>query len=75
MKITMQEFEEFEKELLLQRIANPYYRLGQAVINHFTQISRAIENDGDIGYMQWQELWECNDRKRVLEIIDWYVIK
>lgn len=71
----MQEFEKFEQEFLFDLIKNPYYRLGQAVINNFSQISRAIENDGDIGYMRWQELWECNDRKRVLAIIDWYIIK
>lgn len=75
MKITMQEFEEFEKEFLFQQIANPSYRLGQAFINAFSKISNNIESDGDIGYMRWQELWECNNRKRVLELIDWYVIK
>jgi len=75
MKITMQEFEEFEKEFLFQQIANPSYRLGQAFINTFPKISLSMQCDGDIGYARWHDLWGCNDRKRVLEIIDWYVIK
>jgi hypothetical protein len=75
MKITMQEFEKFEQEFIFDLIKNPHYRLGQAVINTYPKISRSMEDDGDLGYMQWQELWECKDRKRVLEIIDWYIIK
>jgi hypothetical protein len=75
MKITMKEFELFEKEFLFQQIANPSYRLGQAFINTYPKISRSMEDDGDLGYMQWQKLWDCNDRKRVLELINWYIIK
>jgi hypothetical protein len=75
MKITIEEFEQFEKEFLFQQIANPLYRLGQAFINTFPKISLSMQCDGDIGYASWHDLWGCNDRKRVLEIIDWYVIE
>lgn len=75
MKITIEEFELFEKEFLFQQIANPYYRLGQAFINTYPEISRSMENDGDLGYMRWQELWECNNRTKVLKLIEWYIEK
>jgi hypothetical protein len=75
MKITLAEFELFEKEFIMDVLKTPSYRLGQAFIDKFPSISRSMENDGDIGYMRWQELWECNDRNRVLAIIDWYIEK
>jgi hypothetical protein len=75
MKITIEEFDLFEKEFLFQQIANPSYRLGQAFINTYPKISRSMESDGDLGYMRWHDLWECNDRTKVLKLIDWYIEK
>jgi hypothetical protein len=74
-KITMAEFEEFEKQFLFEKIKNPDYRLGQAFSNTFGEIANSMENDGDLGYAQANELWNCDDRTRVLEILDWYVIR
>ena len=75
MKITIQEFEEFEKEFLFQKIANPYYRLGQAFINTFPKISLDMEGGGDLGYQTWHDLWACDDREGVLKLVDWYIIR
>lgn len=75
MKITMQEFELFEKEFIMDVLKTPSYRLGQAFINKFPNISRSMENDGDRGYLQWQKLWDCNNRAEVLKILDWYIEK
>lgn len=75
MKITMKEFEEFEKQFLFDKINNPYYRLGQAFLNKFPKIDRLMERDGDLGAQQARRLWECDNRKQVLELIDWYIDK
>ena len=75
MKITMQEFEEFEKQFLFEQIKNPYYRLGQAFSNTFTELANSMEQDGDNGYNAAVRLWNTNSREEVLEIIDWYLIK
>ena len=75
MKITMQEFEEFEKEFLFEKIKNPWYRIGQAFYNSFPKIAVSMEEDGDIGYNQANRLWNSNRREEVLELIDWYIIK
>jgi len=71
----MQEFEEFEKQFMFEILKNPDYRLGQAFSNTFPEIVNALSSDGDIGYRQQQWLWEARSRDRVLELIDWYIIK
>jgi len=75
MKITIKEFEEFEKQFLFEKIKNPYYRLGQAFLNKFPEIDRLMEDDGDLGAQQARQVWECDNRKQVLELIDWYINK
>ncbi len=74
MKITMQEFETFEKQFVFEVLGNPDYRIGQAFTNTFPEIVEALSS-GDIGYRQQLWLWETRSRDRVLELIDWYIIK
>ena len=50
MKITMQEFEVFEKKFVFEVLKNPDYRLGQAFYNTFPEIAVSMEEDGDLGY-------------------------
>ena len=75
MKITMQEFEEFEKRYMFEVLKNPDYRIGQAFYNTFPEIALSMEEDGDIGYSQASRLWNCKNLSEVLELIDWYLIK
>jgi len=75
MKITMQEFEAFEKKFVFEVLGNPDYRLGQAFYNTFPEIALSMEDDGDIGYAQANRLWNTKDRDEVLKLIDWYLIK
>ena len=74
MKITMQEFEAFEKQFVFEVLGNPDYRLGQAFSNIFPEIVEALSS-GDIGYRQQLWLWEARSRDEVLKLIDWYIIK
>ena len=75
MKITMQEFEEFEKQFVFEVLGNPDYRIGQAFYNTFPEIALSMEEDGDIGYSQASRLWNSKNLGEVLELIDWYLIK
>lgn len=75
MKITMQEFEEFEKKFVFEVLGNPDYRIGQAFYNSFPEIALSMEDGGDIGYSQSSRLWNSKSRSEVLELIDWYLIK
>ena len=71
----MKQFEEFEREFLFEQIKNPWYRLGQAFYNTFTEISNAMEADGDQGFAIANRLWNSNNREEVLKLIDWYIIR
>ena len=75
MKISMQEFEEFEKKFVFEVLGNPDYRIGQAFYNSFPEIALSMEDDGDIGYSQASRLWNSKNFREVLELIDWYLIK
>ena len=72
MKLTMQEFEAFEKQFVFEVLGNPDYRLGQAFSNTFPEIVRDLES-GDIGYRLGIRLWEARSRDRVLELIEGYI--
>jgi hypothetical protein len=75
MKITMQEFEAFEKKFVFEVLGNPDYRLGQAFSNTFPDIANSMERDGDLGYRAGVRLWNSTSRTEVLEIIDWCIEK
>ena len=75
MKITMQEFEAFEKQFVFEVLGNPDYRLGQAFSNTFPDIANSMERDGDLGYRAGVRLWNSTSRTEVLEIIDWSIEK
>ena len=75
MKITMQEFEEFEKQYMFEVLKNPDYRIGQAFYNTFPEIALSMEDDGDIGYSEASRLWNSKNLGEVLKLIDWYIIK
>ena len=75
MKITMKQFEAFEKEFLFEVLKNPWYRIGQAFSNTFPDIANSMERDGDLGYRASVRLWDSTSRTEVLEIIDWCIEK
>ena len=72
MKITMEQFEAFEKQFVFEVLGNPDYRLGQAFSNTFPEIVRDLES-GDIGYRLGIRLWEARSRDRVLDLIEGYI--
>ena len=69
----MQEFEEFEKRYVFEVLKNPDYRLGQAFINDYRDISHSMISDGDDGVFKNNRLWGSRDREEVLKIIERYI--
>jgi hypothetical protein len=69
MKITKQQFNEFEKQFLIDKLATPTYRFGQAFCNSFPQSYFYIEK---IKEQDCDRLWNTLSRQEVLEIIDHY---
>ena len=55
MKITTAEYAKFLEHLVWQRLQSPDYRLGQAFLNYFPQISKEL-----IASEQWGALYEYN---------------
>ena len=72
MKITMQEFEEFEKRYMFEVLKNPDYRLGQAFINDYRDISHSMMGEYH-GVFDNNRLWGSRDREEVLKIIERYI--
>lgn len=72
-KVTQVEIAEFERDLLFKQIANPHYRYGQAFLNYFSWVFTSMDEDGDLGHQQASRVWECNDRGRVLAMVDFYI--
>jgi hypothetical protein len=68
----MQEFEAFEKRYVFEVLKNPDYRLGQAFINDYRDISNSMIGDKD-GIFENNRLWLSRDREEVLKIIERYV--
>jgi len=68
MKISQAQYQEFLKHLAWQRLKTPDYRFGQAFLNYFPEISRAIressENGSQAEYVLFNEEWEPTARMR-----------
>ena len=67
-KITKEQYEEFLKHLVWERLKAPDYRLGQAFLNYFPEIRKIMRNDGDLGSQGEQHLfyeeWEPTARMK-----------
>lgn len=73
MKITREEYAKFLEHFAWQRLQSPDYRLGQAFLNYFPHVSKALIEDE-----QWGTLYEYNifneiNDLRAQEFIDKWV--
>ena len=50
-KITKEQYTAFQQYYMLEFIRNSDYRLGQAFLNFFPEISKIMREDGDLGTM------------------------
>mgnify|MGYP003341280584 CR=1 FL=1 len=70
MKITQEQYQEFLKHLAWQRLQSPDYRLGQAFLNYFPEISSLMRHDGDLGALDELKLFNEKDNSKVWPIIN-----
>ena len=69
--VTQLEFEEFERNYIMQLLKNPYYRYGQAFINQFVDEFHMTYNKKPNGYSV-HDLWEERDSHKARQIVlDW----
>ena len=67
--ISKERYKEFEQHWIMQFIRNPDYRLGQAFLNYFPEISKIYLNSGDHGANEEYRLWNTKDSKEANTII------
>jgi hypothetical protein len=73
MKITQEEYNKFLEHLAWQRLQSPDYRLGQAFLNYFPRISKALIEGEHWGTLYEYNLFnEINDLK-AQKIIDFWI--
>jgi len=72
-KITRKEYEQFEKHYMLEFIRNPDYRLGQAFLNYFPEISRIMRTTEDITTIAEFKLYNEKNPKLAQEQINRWI--
>lgn len=67
--ISKAQYKEFEQHWILEFMRNPDYRLGQAFLNYFPEISKLYLHDGDRGHDEEYRLWNTQNHAEANSII------
>lgn len=70
MLISKQEYSEFQKHYAWILLKSPDYRLGQAFLNYFPQVSKHMIHDRDLGTMSEFRLYNEEDKLLAQQEID-----
>lgn len=70
MRVSKEQYEEFKKHYAWILLKAPDYRLGQAFLNYFPEVSRIMTSDGDLGTLDEFRLYNETDRARAQQEID-----
>ena len=62
MLVSKEDYQEFLEHYEWQLIKSPDYRLGQAFLTYFPQISKAMITDGDLGTLDEYRLYNETDK-------------
>ena len=73
MKITAEQYEEFRKDFVFQKLRNGTYRYGQHFLNSFPEVKKCMAEDGDHGYADMMVVWQLDDPVEFERIMDWYL--
>jgi hypothetical protein len=68
-RITQEDWEQFKKHYMLEFMRNPDYRPGQAFLNYFPKLSKALLEDGDRGESIEQRLWNAKTQSEAMSLI------
>jgi hypothetical protein len=66
--ITPQQFQEFQEHYAWQLLQSPDYRLGQAFLNYFPEVSRDMASEDDGSLLEMKLYYETDDdlAKRII---------
>ena len=70
MKITQQEYEKFLEHYAWMLLKSPNYRLGQAFLNYFPEVSQYLSQQGREGTLSEMKMFYNSDNDQVQHIID-----
>jgi hypothetical protein len=73
MKITQAQYQEFMEHLMWTRLQAPDYRMGQAFLTYFPEVSRYLSRQGKDGTLFEMKLYYETDEERAKELIDQWV--
>lgn len=73
LNITAEEWAEFEKHYVWQKLQTPSYRFGQAFINYFPGAGAEIANGSDEGTIAELRLYYEEDESRARAIVETYL--
>ena len=73
MKITQAEYKEFLEYYAWQLLQSPDYRLGQAFLNYFPRISKALIEDEQWGTLYEYNIFNETDARKTQAFIDQWV--
>lgn len=72
-KISREQYEAFEKYYMLEFIRNSDYRLGQAFLNYFPEISKIMRTDVNVTTISEFKLYNEKDPKLAQEQINRWI--
>lgn len=69
-KVSKQEYAEFQKHYAWILLKAPDYRLGQAFLNYFPNVSKAMTSAGKLGTLDEFKLYNETDKLKAQQEID-----
>ena len=71
MKITPKQYQEFIEHLMWQRLQTPDYRMGQAFLNYFPDISTNMANSKEGTLLEMKLYYETDEERAKWLINQW----
>ena len=71
--ITQKQYQEFMEHYAWQLLQSPDYRIGQAFLNYFPEVSTEMTRDGDHGTLFEMKLYYETDNERAKSLINQWV--
>lgn len=71
--ITQKQYQEFIEHYAWQLLQSPDYRIGQAFLNYFPEVSTEMTRDGDHGTLFEMKLYYETDNERAKYLINQWV--
>ena len=70
-QITKKQYQEFMEQFMWQRLQTPDYRMGQAFLNYFPEVSSAIVKDKEGTLLEMKLYYETDEERAKWLINQW----